>query len=158
MRKIYFLLGLLLFTACEDGRQVDMDIDSVVYILNSGLQSVTLDNSNLTYDLWLYKGGYNDDQLTVMLTIDEQALNTYNEENGTSYVLMPSSCYSFKSTTITLGKSGDLDYSDYTTVTFSNLSDLSSGNSYVLPVSISCDNSDLINEDKSTVLLKINME
>ena len=158
MKRLYiFLLAGLFFIACEDGRQVDTNIDTVVYIVNSDLQEISVSESENTYELWVYKGGYNEESITVTLSVDETVLDDYNSSKGTSYKIIPSTNYSLDASAITLGSSKDSEYTDYITITFSSVSDLSSGN-YVLPIVASCDNSDLVNEDKNTVLLKVSVE
>lgn len=157
MKRIYifFLIGLL-FMACEDGRQVDVVVDSTIYIVNSDLQEIIVSESEPTYDLWLYKGGYNEESVDVTLTVDESTLTDYNSSKSTSYALMPSSYYNIESTIVKLGSSANSEYTNYTTITFNSLSDLAAS-TYVLPIVASCDDSDLINEDKNTVLIKVSV-
>ncbi len=47
------------------------------------------------YDLYLYKGGYNDDGITVKLVVDPSVLDVYNVESGLELKVMPDRYFAF---------------------------------------------------------------
>ena len=47
------------------------------------------------YDLYLYKGGYNDDGITVKLVVDPSVLDVYNVENRLELKVMPDRYFAF---------------------------------------------------------------
>lgn len=97
MKKIGLYI-LLIFTivSCDKDGKIDMMIDTVVCIPNSGLQTVTSDQlADGVYKLSVYKGGYNDESVTVCISVDEVGLETYNRKNQTNYILLPGKYYTF---------------------------------------------------------------
>ena len=83
---VFCCFWLLSLPACNDGREVNLTIPTEVYLVQAGLQTVGFPESGEPQAvLTVYKGGYNDDGVTVRLGISEYALDRYNEENATGY-------------------------------------------------------------------------
>lgn len=87
---------MFMIVSCDKGCKIDMMIDTVVCVPNSGLQTVTPNQlADGIYKLSVYKGGYNDESVTVSLSIDKAGLEAYNKKNKTNYVLLPGKYYTF---------------------------------------------------------------
>ena len=145
---------LLSLSACNDGREVNLSIPTEVYLVQAGLKTVEFPESGEPQAaLTVYKGGYNDDGMTVRLGISEYALDRYNEENATGYRMLSEEYCTFDTRSVELGaKRWKADV----TVTFRAselLAELPSGSEWVLPVAITGISSGEVNADKSAVLL-----
>ncbi|MFR6414301.1 MAG: DUF1735 domain-containing protein [Alistipes shahii] len=72
--------------------------------MQAGLQTVGFPESGEPQAvLTVYKGGYNDDGVTVRLGISEYALDRYNEENATGYRMLPETYCTFDTRSVELG-------------------------------------------------------
>lgn len=151
---VFCCFWLLSLPACNDGREVNLTITTEVYLVQAGLQTVGFPESGEPQAvLTVYKGGYNDDGVTVRLGISEYALDRYNEENATGYRMLPETYCTFDTRSVELGaKRWKADV----TVTFRAselLAELPSGSEWVLPVAVTGISSGEVNADKSSVLL-----
>lgn len=92
---IYFILLIcpLFIISCEDSR-FDTIVDDKVYIMHSGLREIEISNSGqYTYSLYVIKSGIGKQAVNVQLAINESILNSYNENNGTDFSLLPEQYY-----------------------------------------------------------------
>jgi Domain of unknown function (DUF1735) len=71
--------------------------------------------------------------LTVTLAINDSALSVYNATNGTSYIALPDSTFSFPTTSVTIPAGSHLD----TLTVYFYPSKIDSTQSYMLPIGIS---------------------
>jgi len=107
IKSIYLCLLLLLgvaISACEDQRSDGM-VDPSIYIVNEGIQDITMYNTGLPfiYHLGVYQSGMDNGANSVSISIfDETALAAYNSENNTNFNLIPSDCYSLESKTLSV--------------------------------------------------------
>lgn len=149
--RILFLLSIIPFISgcATDGEQVNVAVKPTIYIVKSGLQRMALNDVEDGYQLWIYKGGYDAQKATVTIHIDEEALDTYNEENQTDFRLLPSFFYEMESS-LTLDNE---HRTNYVNIKLSSLPQ-GVGDGYILPLSISSSNPEWINDDKKTVLLQ----
>lgn len=97
MKKIlYFALCFYLFTgtACVDNRE-DGLMPSKVYLVKSGVQEycAEADQSTALASAWATKSGLLASSCEVVYKLDPQYLADYNEANGTSFEMLPESCY-----------------------------------------------------------------
>ncbi len=109
MRKILYAISLFAafgLVACQPNETVGYDIDAKVTLPNDGLQEVALtaESTEVTYQLMAYRSGYIEGTSTAEFYVDEAVLTAYNEENGTSYTMLPADAYSFSATTVVLDK------------------------------------------------------
>jgi len=148
MKKIYFLFGFgsLLLSGCfKEAPAVDFStVGTIIEIIPpfGGLEN--FGNAGLVFpagDL------YDSEQvvvniaapkplsvpLTVTLGINDSALSAYNAANGTSYIALPDSVYSFPVTSVTIPAGEHLD----TLTVYFYPSKIDSTQSYMLPVGIS---------------------
>ena len=151
---VFCCFCLLSLPACNDGREVNLTIPTEVYLVQAGLQTVGFPESGEPQTvLTVYKGGYNDDGVTVRLSISEYALDRYNEANATGYRMLPETYCTFDTRNVELGpKRWKADV----TVTFrasEMLAELPSGSEWVLPVAVTGISSGEVNAGKSAVLL-----
>ncbi len=107
MKKILFAISLIAglgLVSCQPNEAVGYDIEATVTLPNDGLQEVALtaESTEVTYQLMAYRSGYMEGTSTAEFYVDEAALTTYNETNGTSYTMLPADAYSFSSTTVVL--------------------------------------------------------
>ncbi|WP_294081752.1 BT_3987 domain-containing protein [Proteiniphilum sp. UBA5384] len=149
--RFLFLLWIfpLVWGCATDGDQVNVEVEPTIYIVKSGLQTMTLNELEEGYQLWVYKGGYDAQKSTVTIHVDEEALDSYNEENGTDFRLLPSFSYEME-TSLTLDNENRTNYVKIKL----NSSPTGVGDGYILPLSISCANPAWINEAKKTMLLQ----
>ncbi len=93
------LICMGLFSCAK--RHVDDNLyDSSVYIVNNGLQTETLYDveGEHTFTINTYCAGINGGNPNVRLVYNQAGvLDAYNEENGTSYRLLPENCYKLDS-------------------------------------------------------------
>lgn len=115
--KIYIGLSLLLafcISACTDNREENFT-PTKVYIPNSGEYAITIYNTSdaVLYPLGIYKSGAFDQDANAELALMTEAdLTAYNASKGTSYTLMPASCYKIDKFTANFGKEERNQYID----------------------------------------------
>lgn len=86
------LLLLLGAVGCGDDYVVYETVDTMVCIPKNDFQVLEYDavsGQACVYDLYLYKGGYNDEGITVKLVVDPSVLDVYNVENGLELKVIP---------------------------------------------------------------------
>ena len=134
------LLLLLGAVGCGDDYVVYETVDTMVCIPKNDFQVLEYDAASgqaCVYDLYLYKGGYNDDGITVELVVDPSVLDVYNVENGLELKVMPDRYFAFDPE---VRLSGDR-VMDRAEIRFDAASMLADGidSSYVLPLSVRAD-------------------
>ena len=134
------LLLLLGAVGCGDDYVVYETVDTMVCIPKNDFQVLEYDAASgqaCVYDLYLYKGGYNDDGITVKLVVDPSVLDVYNVENGLELKVMPDRYFAFDPE---VHLSGDR-VMDRAEIRFDAASMLADGidSSYVLPLSVRAD-------------------
>lgn len=153
MKKIFLVLALsaaACFTGCSDNEEVGYDVDSKLLIPKSGLQKIDLTETTtqVDYNVWVYRSGYNDGRSTATLSVDAKALADYNAANGTAYVLMPEAYYDLPSATMQLGNN---DHTGKVSVRL-DVSAITAGSLYVLPITVGSPDT-AISASGATVLL-----
>lgn len=144
---ITVLAGCILCnTSCEnyDETEIPEKYHKVLILQSAGEQAITLyrtgEDSN--YQMCIIKAGSEDGlNADARLTVDEEWMNQYNEENAEHFVIIPSEYYSFETQNIQM--QGDEKYK-ILNLTFktSNLDALLSSSpdkKYVLPVRLQSD-------------------
>lgn len=106
MKKILYFalcLGLFVGTSCIDNRE-DGLMPSKVYLVKSGVQEyrATADQTTASASAWATKSGLLASSCEVVYSIDPQYLADYNEANGTSFEMLPESCYKLVQTKFSL--------------------------------------------------------
>lgn len=106
MKQLYktiLLVAVVLFYSCEDHRMDGMEPDKV-FLVKRGLVTESVYNIGemVTTNYWTYKSGNSGTSCTITYEIDEEFLNQYNTENGTSYSLVPENCYTVNETRFTI--------------------------------------------------------
>ena len=87
---------LFVFVSCEDTR-LDGMVSDKLYVVNSGLYTVEVqDFGKVEYNHAVYKSGNGSDAASVSFTIDESLIASYNAQQGTSFEMLPSDCYSIE--------------------------------------------------------------
>ena len=112
MKKILcFVLcfGLFAAASCIDNRE-DGYTPSKVYLVKSGMQTyaATADRTTARASAWATKSGLLSSSCVVSYRVDPQYLSDYNAANGTSYEMLPESCYALERTEFPL-KGGDAE-------------------------------------------------
>ena len=112
MKKILcFVLcfGLFAAASCIDNRE-DGYTPSKVYLVKSGMQTyaATADRTTARASAWATKSGLLSASCVVSYRVDPQYLSDYNAANGTSYEMLPESCYALERTEFPL-KGGDAE-------------------------------------------------
>ena len=134
------LLLLLGAVGCGDDYVVYETVDTMVCIPKNDFQVLEYDAASgqaCVYDLYLYKGGYNDDGITVKLVVDPSVLDVYNVENGLELKVMPDRYFAFDAASM-----------------------LADGidSSYVLPLSVRADDQGKVRPEKNSVIIRVVMK
>ena len=143
------LLLLLGAVGCGDDYVVYETVDTMVCIPKNDFQVLEYDAASgqaCVYDLYLYKGGYNDDGITVKLVVDPSVLDVYNVESGLELKVMPDRYFAFDPE---VRLSGDR-VMDRAEIRFDAASMLADGidSSYVLPLSVRADDQRRVRPEK----------
>mgnify|MGYP003623262995 CR=1 FL=1 len=156
---ILILLALLpALTGCsKEGQNVRRDIPTVLYIVRKGLQTGSLsadeDTSELTFTV--YKAGYNEKSVETILTVNEYALDRFNENNGTNFLQLPSQYFSLDTGMIKLD---NYTYSKQVKVTFDAeaiITNLRDGKRYAAPISLGHISDGTVNIEKYYVIIYV---
>lgn len=152
MKKIVIALLSLCCMACNDEIEVRRTIDSNLLIPKSGLQTVTYaaDQTTVTYEVAVYRSGYNDGTSKASLQVDEAALTSYNQKMKTEYRLLPVDCYSKPDAGIVLTNGS---FMQNVVITFRTGS-IPQGD-YVLPLTLKSEDGTPVTEDYKTVLIAL---
>ncbi|MDR1171153.1 MAG: DUF1735 domain-containing protein [Bacteroidales bacterium] len=117
MKKSFLLITVwmlvcVVFSSCEDNRNQNMVSDRV-YLVKTGLQmEESFDiGEKVVMQLWANKSGLNGTPCSVTFNMNTEALEQYNAENGASYKLLPTHCYSIPQSVFTI--SGDEQYAKW---------------------------------------------
>ena len=134
------------FIACEDNRMDGMVKDKV-YLVQSGVQEAD-------YTVTVYKSGIGEQTANVSIEVDEETLKVYNEEENTSFEIIPDVCYSISKT--------NFDFST-STVSYKSLITFDGDiikryqqrgeKKYVLPLKLHVDGNVDVNETSSRMIL-----
>ena len=136
------------FIACEDNRMDGMVKDKV-YLVQSGVQEVYVNYRDFAdYTVTVYKSGIGEQTANVSIEVDEETLKVYNEEENTSFEIIPDVCYSISKT--------NFDFST-STVSYKSLitfdGDISDEKKNVLPLKLHVDGNVDVNETSSRMIL-----
>ncbi len=143
------------FFSCEDYLNQD-ELEDQLYLQKSGLVDAEIFNwGTFTYNLPVIKSGKGNHTATVELYVDETILSTFNEVNGTNYVLLPENCYIIKESVINFL---DEDYRKMFLIDFKpeNLIALQGdGKTYVLPCHMRTINTNIniVDDSKAEVII-----
>ena len=149
------LAALGMLCSCEDTRLDGMSPDQV-YIVQSGVQNIFVDSRDFAdFTVTVYKSGLGVTSGKVGLSVDTQLLEEYNAAHGTSFELLPETCYTLSRTSRNF-KASTVSFN--CTVTFDGAIlaryCTSGEKKYVLPLRVHSENEELgVIEDKSGVLL-----
>ena len=141
------LLLLLGAVGCGDDYVVYETVDTMVCIPKNDFQVLEYDAASgqaCVYDLYLYKGGYNDEGITVKLVVDPSVLDVYNVD----FAFDPE-----------VRLSGDR-IMNRTEIRFDAASMLADGigSSYVLPLSVRADDQGKVRPEKNSVIIRVVMK
>jgi len=137
LKKYRFLNALLFFAvilciSCEKGEDM-INVDSTVYIPNSGLTTQTALLGESVFKLGVYKAGINqkDARVTVNMGVDQDAFTAFLATNP-GYELLPATNYNIPSAEVVIGgEREDLN------IRLTNITENTfTGKKYVLPISI----------------------
>ena len=91
--SLVILISSMFIVSCEDDR-LDNMVDDKVYVLKSGLNQIEIEKQgSYTYSLYVIKSGTGRQEADIQLSINETVLDSYNQQNETEYVLLPSQYY-----------------------------------------------------------------
>lgn len=94
IKIIMVVTSISFFIACEDNRMDGMVKDKV-YLVQSGVQEVYVNYRDFAdYTVTVYKSGMGDQAAIVSIEVDKEVLKEYNEEENTSFEILPDVCYS----------------------------------------------------------------
>ena len=103
---LYVLSALLFAVSCEPDHKEDHLPAAGVYFINFGLQKAPIFDTQktLTYPVYAYCGGFYDADPVVEVRVDEAAMVRFNDENYTSYKVLPRDCYSLDITQVKMNR------------------------------------------------------
>ena len=142
------------FIAFVDNRMDGMVKDKV-YLVQSGVQEVYVNYRDFAdYTVTVYKSGIGEQTANVSIEVDEETLKVYNEEENTSFEIIPDVCYSISKT--------NFDFST-STVSYKSLITFDGDiikryqqrgeKKYVLPLKLHVDGNVDVNETSSRMIL-----
>ena len=142
------------FIDSEDNRMDGMVKDKV-YLVQSGVQEVYVNYRDFAdYTVTVYKSGIGEQTANVSIEVDEETLKVYNEEENTSFEIIPDVCYSISKT--------NFDFST-STVSYKSLITFDGDiikryqqrgeKKYVLPLKLHVDGNVDVNETSSRMIL-----
>ena len=151
---IKIIMVVTSFIACEDNRMDGMVKDKV-YLVQSGVQEVYVNYRDFAdYTVTVYKSGIGEQTANVSIEVDEETLKVYNEEENTSFEIIPDVCYSISKT--------NFDFST-STVSYKSLITFDGDiikryqqrgeKKYVLPLKLHVDGNVDVNETSSRMIL-----
>lgn len=133
---------------------VDVTIGTSAYIVNNGLQEVSLSGlKNSAYQVYVYKSGYNGDKIKLDLAVADSLITQYNAKNSTAYTLMPSQYYTVGSDGVFLNNN---HYRDSIPVTLSSslVSDTHYG-TYLLPLVLTATTAKSLSVSYKSILIHV---
>ena len=154
IKIIMVVTRISFFIACEDNRMDGMVKDKV-YLVQSGVQEVYVNYRDFAdYTVTVYKSGIGEQTANVSIEVDEETLKVYNEEENTSFEIIPDVCYSISKT--------NFDFST-STVSYKSLITFDGDiikryqqrgeKKYVLPLKLHVDGNVDVNETSSRMIL-----
>ena len=154
IKIIMVVTSISFFIACEDNRMDGMVKDKV-YLVQSGVQEVYVNYRDFAdYTVTVYKSGIGEQTANVSIEVDEETLKVYNEEENTSFEIIPDVCYSISKT--------NFDFST-STVSYKSLITFDGDiikryqqrgeKKYVLPLKLHVDGNVDVNETSSRMIL-----
>ena len=154
IKIIMVVTSISFFRACEDNRMDGMVKDKV-YLVQSGVQEVYVNYRDFAdYTVTVYKSGIGEQTANVSIEVDEETLKVYNEEENTSFEIIPDVCYSISKT--------NFDFST-STVSYKSLITFDGDiikryqqrgeKKYVLPLKLHVDGNVDVNETSSRMIL-----
>lgn len=149
--------GALLLSGCEADHRNDNLLDSVVYLLDSDLQTANFYDVEETsdYTVRAFSSGYAVTPSELGIEVADEALTAYNEANGTAYSALDPAYYRL------INASGSVD-ADHPSTTFTvrlnctELMQLGDLASYVIPLRLSSSKS-AVNEELNTIFINPKM-
>lgn len=160
MKKIFLFLTICLaltVTSCKDSDDcsVNRTINSTIYIMKSGLQTIsTTDLTDGVYKAYIYNGGFNENSFSVGLVAADTVLTNYNKAHNTTFVALPEKYYS-------IGANVALTHTNYNqpvSITFDIAAIKADGidNTYVLPLTLKDVPSALMGKNNHELLIRFN--
>ena len=149
--------------ACSKEVKVDLDIPDAdqygrLYIPQANhnpiLKQISLTDEVYQLDLSAFYGGPNkaDKQISVSFTIDEEALERFNQQNGTSYQMLPEGSYSFEKTSALIAQGSST--TEVLKIDLMGKGFLEPFVSYILPITMQSDNAP-VSESLRTVYYEV---
>lgn len=147
---IALMASIFLLPSCIRDDRDNFLPDETVYLLNSSLQTVS--SSAGEYSLVLVKSGKGDTACKVRITVDEQILAAYNQENRENLLLLPDNVFSLSETEVDFSKT---DFRKVVTVSWESaaLQALLTLGNYAIPLSLECDGVDAV-EGKESIIIQ----
>ena len=154
IKIIMVVTSISFFIAFEDNR-IDGMVKDKVYLVQSGVQEVYVNYRDFAdYTVTVYKSGIGEQTANVSIEVDEETLKVYNEEENTSFEIIPDVCYSISKT--------NFDFST-STVSYKSLITFDGDiikryqqrgeKKYVLPLKLHVDGNVDVNETSSRMIL-----
>ena len=154
IKIIMVVTSISFFLVCGHNRMDGMVKDKV-YLVQSGVQEVYVNYRDFAdYTVTVYKSGIGEQTANVSIEVDEETLKVYNEEENTSFEIIPDVCYSISKT--------NFDFST-STVSYKSLITFDGDiikryqqrgeKKYVLPLKLHVDGNVDVNETSSRMIL-----
>ena len=153
VKIVFIILIANIVVGCADHR-LDGMVDDKVYLLNYDLQHLDVFNfGEYTSNVAICKGGMGTLAANVELALDPEAIIRYNNFNGTSYKILPSSCYELSANNFHFDAKDirQIMVVKYHTNAIANLPDR---NSYIIPMRMKVAEGTPFDETKQELLIR----
>lgn len=151
--SIYFILLLsLLFASCQKGIDT-VEVDSKIFLPQSGLSTQTVLLGNSEFTLGVYKSGINQKNASVLVTlgVDQTSGNQFIAANP-GYEMLPSDYYTLPEQTVSIGKGSEREFYH---INLKGINEVFTGKKYILPISIKgVDNNAVIDTARDVAILQ----
>ncbi|MDR2473026.1 MAG: DUF1735 domain-containing protein [Tannerella sp.] len=112
MKHLFLIVLLFALSSCEDNRRQNLVPDKI-YLVRTGLNTEESFDIGEKYvsNVWANKSGLNGSTCKVSFAVDVAALNAYNAETGSTFEMLPSSCYTLSKSDFVI--EGDEQYAKF---------------------------------------------
>lgn len=163
LKSTFYLLVCLLivFCSCNKEKEISLGNEGNLYMpqafSNRSILTVNVQSEPQNYIFGAAYGGFNYFEKDVYVTFQEEndLIDQYNSENGTSYIALPSESYSFSSLTDTIMAGKTSSNGLILTIESSKLDIYTHGVKYLLPITLKSSTDGVLDSTYKTTYFRI---
>lgn len=158
MKRIYnigwIISSILLLTGCDISNRDNNLSESLVYFINEGENNLVLYNTgeDFTYTMPIFKSGLLKEEANVELLVDSKLIEQYNNDNKTTYELLPAEYYQIVKSKQTMDPSQQKANFEVTFKT-SHLNENPNRDHFILPLLLTSEGEVETNQNKNIVYI-----